>query len=45
MTTKTIKYVLYKGVECAIISDHLNYSMIVFEGEEIKVTSTQIQKL
>ena len=36
---------LYKGVECAIISDHLNYSMIVFEGNEIKVTSTEIQKL
>jgi hypothetical protein len=37
--------VLYKGVECQIISDHLNYSMILFENEEIKVTSTQIQKL
>lgn len=36
---------LYKGVECAIISDHLNYSMIVFKNEAIKVTSTQIEKL
>ena len=36
---------IYKGVECAIISDHLNYSIILFENEEIKVTSTQIQKL
>ena len=36
---------IYNGVECAIISDHLNYSMIVFENEEIKVTSTQIEKL
>lgn len=36
---------LYKGVECAIISDHLNYSIILFEGNEIKVTSTEIKKL
>lgn len=36
---------LYKGVECAIISDHLNYSIILFENEQIKVTSTQIEKL
>ena len=36
---------IYKGVECPIISDHLNYTMIVFENEEIKVTSTEIQKL
>lgn len=37
--------VIYKGVECAIISDHLNYSMILFENQEIKVTSTEIKKL
>ena len=36
---------IYKGVECAIISDHLNYSIILFEGNGIKVTSNQIQKL
>ena len=36
---------MYKGVECAIISDHLNYTTILFEGNEIKVTSTEIQKL
>lgn len=36
---------IYKGVECAIISDHLNYSIILFENEQIKVTSTQIEKL
>lgn len=37
--------VLYKGVECAIISDHLNFTTILFEGQEIKVTSTEIEKL
>lgn len=36
---------IYKGVKCAIISDHLNYSIILFENEEIRVTSTQIKKL
>ena len=36
---------IYKGVECAIISDHLNYTTILFEDQEIKVTSTEIKKL
>jgi hypothetical protein len=33
----------YKGQECAIISEHLNYYVIVFEGKEIKVTSNMIE--
>lgn len=33
---------IYKGVECAIITEHLNYYVIVFEGSEIKVTSNEI---
>ena len=36
---------IYEGVECPIISGRLNYTMIVVENEEIKVTSTEIQKL
>ena len=40
-----IKYrpCIYKGVECAIITEHLNYYWIVFEGSEIKVTSNEIK--
>jgi hypothetical protein len=34
---------VYKGTECAIISRHLNYYMIVFEGKEIKVNHSSIQ--
>jgi hypothetical protein len=34
---------IYKGVECAIITEHLNYYWIVFEGSEIKVTSNEIE--
>jgi hypothetical protein len=39
-----IKYrpCIYKGVECAIITEHLNYYWIVFEENEIKVTSNEI---
>jgi hypothetical protein len=33
---------IYKGVECAIISRHLNYTVILFEGKEIQVSKTQI---
>jgi hypothetical protein len=33
----------YKGQECAIVSEHLNYYVIVFQGKEIKVTSNQIE--
>jgi hypothetical protein len=33
---------IYKGVECAIISRHLNCTVILFEGNEIKVSKTQI---
>jgi hypothetical protein len=33
---------IYKGVECAIISRHLNYTIILFEGKEIQVSKTQI---
>jgi len=40
-----IKYrpCIYKGVECAIITEHLNYYLIVFDGSEIKVTSNEIE--
>jgi hypothetical protein len=40
-----IKYrpCIYKGVECPIITEHLNYYVIVFEGSEIKVTSNEIK--
>jgi hypothetical protein len=34
---------IYKGVECAIITEHLNYYVIVFEENEIKVTSNEIE--
>jgi hypothetical protein len=34
---------IYKGVECAIITEHLNYYWIVFEENEIKVTSNEIE--
>ena len=34
---------IYKGVECAIISRHLNYTIILFEGKEIQVSKTQIE--
>lgn len=39
-----IKYrpCIYKGTECAIISRHLNYTIILFEGKEIQVSKTQI---
>ena len=37
--------VLYKGLECPIISDHLNFTTILFENKEIKVTSTEIKNL
>jgi hypothetical protein len=39
-----IKYrpCIYKGVECAIISRHLNYTVILFDGKEIQVSKTQI---
>jgi hypothetical protein len=33
---------VYKGVECTIISKHLNYTVILFEGKEIQVSKTQI---
>ena len=33
----------YKGQECAIISEHLNYYVIVYKQEEIKVTSNEIE--
>jgi hypothetical protein len=33
---------VYKGTECAIISRHLNYTVILFEGKEIQVSKTQI---
>lgn len=36
---------IYKGVECAIISRHLNYTTILFENEEIQVSKTQIKEL
>lgn len=39
------KMCMYNGKECAIISDHLNYTTILFENNEIKVTSTQIELL
>jgi hypothetical protein len=35
---------VYKGTECAIISKHLNYTVILFEGKEIQVSKTQINK-
>jgi hypothetical protein len=39
-----IKYrpCIYKGVKCAIITEHLNYYVILFDGNEIKVTSNEI---
>jgi hypothetical protein len=33
---------VYKGTECAIISRHLNYTVILFENKEIQVSKTQI---
>jgi hypothetical protein len=33
---------VYKFTECAIISKHLNYTVILFEGKEIQVSKTQI---
>jgi poly(3-hydroxybutyrate) depolymerase len=33
---------VYKDTECAIISRHLNYTVILFEGKEIQVSKTQI---
>jgi hypothetical protein len=33
---------VYKGAECAIISRHLNYTVILFENKEIQVSKTQI---
>ncbi len=33
---------IYKDNECAIISRHLNYTVILFEGKEIQVSKTQI---
>ena len=33
---------VYKGTECAIISRHMNYTVILFEGKEIQVSKTQI---
>jgi hypothetical protein len=33
---------IYNGVECAIISRHLNYTVILFDGKEIQVSKTQI---
>ena len=45
MLFRPYKAVMYKGVECAIVSEHLNYTMIVFNGKEIKVTSTEINRL
>jgi hypothetical protein len=33
---------VYKDIECAIISRHLNYTVILFEGKEIQVSKTQI---
>ena len=33
---------VYKGTECAIISRHMNYTIILFEGKEIQVSKTQI---
>jgi hypothetical protein len=38
-----MKTCIYKGVECAIISRHLNYTIILFEGKEIQVSKTQIE--
>jgi hypothetical protein len=35
---------IYKDTECAIISRHLNYTVILFEGKEIQVIKTQINK-
>ena len=35
----------YKGQECAIVSEHLNYYWIVYNQEEIKVTSNEIELL
>jgi hypothetical protein len=32
----------YKSQECAIVSEHLNYYVIVYNNEEIKVTSNEI---
>lgn len=34
---------LYKGQECPIISEHLNYYTILFNNEEIKVTANEIE--
>ncbi len=33
---------IYENTECAIISRHLNYTVILFEGKEIQVSKTQI---
>jgi hypothetical protein len=33
----------YKGQECAIVSEHLNYYVIVYNQGEIKVTSNEIE--
>jgi hypothetical protein len=33
---------VYKDTKCAIISKHLNYTVILFEGKEIQVSKTQI---
>jgi hypothetical protein len=33
---------VYKDTECTIISRHLNYTVILFEGKEIQVSKTQI---
>jgi hypothetical protein len=40
-----IKYrpCIYKGFECPIITEHLNYYWILFDGNEIKVTSNEIE--
>jgi hypothetical protein len=34
---------IYKRTECAIITEHLNYYWIVYNQEEIKVTSNEIE--
>jgi len=39
----TAKTCIYKGQECAIISEHLNYYVIQFEHKEIMVTSNEIE--
>lgn len=39
------KMCIYNGFECTIISEHLNFYTLLCNGQEIRVTSTEIELL